>query len=259
MRQPVLFVSHGAPSLVLEDTPTRRFLLELGQELPRPKAILCVTAHWETAAVAVSQSPAPEMIYDFGGFSPELYQVQYPAPGEPALAARVVQLLRPLDGLAMATERGYDHGVWSPLKLLFPAADVPVVSMAVQPRRSAAEHVRLGEALAGLREEGVLILGSGSTTHNLRELDWRGTAGPRPHAAEFEQWLVERVLDNRVSELAAWQTEGPEAARSHPTPEHLLPLFVALGAGQGSAAQVLNRRFEYGSLSMAAFRWDELG
>jgi 4,5-DOPA dioxygenase extradiol len=249
---PVLFVSHGAPSLVLESTPTRAFLEELARSFERPRAVICVTAHWETARPSVSLAETPEMIYDFYGFPDELYRVSYPAPGDPALARRILDSLKAAGIEAEGDPaRGFDHGVWSPLVLMLPDAGVPVVPISVQPRLDAAHHFAIGKALAPLRDEGVLILGSGSFTHNLREVGRK----PAEHTVRFEEWLSEALESGRSHDLVAWETKAPYAVRNHPTPEHLLPLFVALGAANGAEGRVLNRHFEYGSLSMAACQW----
>ena len=165
MKTPTLFVSHGAPSLVLQDGPSRDFLAALGQKLGTPRAIVCVSAHWDTDDVTVGLAEHPETIHDFSGFPPALYQIRYPAAGDPALARRVIQMLTDA-GIPVAGDnaRGFDHGVWSPLILICPDASIPVVELSVQPGRSAAHHLKVGRALSSLRDEGVLIMGSGSTT-----------------------------------------------------------------------------------------------
>ncbi len=256
---PSVFVSHGAPSLILEASPTNRFLRDLGPQLGRPAAVLCVSAHWEAAQPTVGAAAAPSTIHDFYGFPRELYEVRYPAPGEPALASRVVELL---EGAGISAEadpvRGLDHGAWVPLKLMFPGADVPVVQLAVQSGRGPGHHLALGRALAPLRQEGVLILGSGGATHNLREFGGYGReAQPIEYARAFDDWLRDAVTAGRTPELEAYRERAPEARRNHPTPEHFLPLFVPLGAApDGAKGRVLHRAFEYGVLSMAAFAWD---
>jgi 4,5-DOPA dioxygenase extradiol len=249
---PTLFVSHGSPSLILEATPSREFLAKLALRLGSPRAIVCVSAHWETVEVGVGLAAAPETIHDFYGFPEELYRKRYAVAGDPALGNRVVAALRdagiPANGDA---KRGIDHGVWSPLSLIYPEAAIPVVEVSVQPHLSAAHHLAVGRALAPLRAEGVLIMGSGSATHNLREL-----GRSAPHAVAFENWLCEAVTEGRTEDLAQADEKAPAFARNHPTPEHFLPLFAPLGAaGEGARAEVLNRHFEYGSLSMAAFLW----
>jgi 4,5-DOPA dioxygenase extradiol len=253
MTAPTVFVSHGAPSLVLKPTPTRDFLQALGARLGHPQAILCASAHWETATPAVSLAERPSMIYDFSGFPEELYRVQYPAPGDPALARRAIELLRAAGIEADGDPgRGFDHGVWSPLALMFPEASVPVVALSIQPRLGAADHLAVGAALRPLRDDGVLIMGSGSMTHNLREM---GRQTPE-HARLFEQWVYDAVHDGQVDELVHWKERAPNPRRNHPAPEHFLPLFVPLGAaGAGASGQALNRHFEYGALAMSAFVW----
>jgi len=191
------------------------------------------------------------MIYDFIGFPEELYDVRYPAPGDPPLARRILELLAAAGIEADGDPaRGFDHGVWSPLALACPDGKVPVVSMSVQPRLDAAHHFAMGKALAPLRDEGVLILGSGSFTHNLREIGRHAE-----HAVQFEEWLSTAVEQGRVDDLLEWKARAPLAGRNHPTPEHLLPLFIPLGAAGGIKGRVLNRHFEFGSLSMAACVW----
>ena len=258
LRQPALFISHGAPTLALEHGSTARFLRELGASLPPPAAILCVSAHWETSAVSLSANPYPQTIHDFGGFPAPLYDLEYPARGDAQLAARAAVLLKPLDGVVQVdARRGFDHGVWVPLMLMFPDAQIPVVSMAVQPHLPAAHHYRLGELLAPLRDEGVMILGSGGATHDLRAF-WgqRREATPQGYAQVFDDWLVARVEAGDTAALVAYEQQGPEAKRNHPTPEHLLPLFVPLGAAHGGRGRVLHRVIEYGVLVMTAFSWE---
>lgn len=234
---PALFVSHGAPNMILYDSPARRFLAGLGETLPKPKAIVSVSAHFMASRPTVVADPAPGMIYDFGGFEPELYEMVYPAPGEPQLAAEVAERLAAA-GLdpAVKAERGYDHGTWVPLKLICPAADVPVVQLSVEPRLDPRHHYEVGRALADLRREGVLVLGSGSLTHNLHEVfgptGMRALDAPRPSwVGEFSDWIAEKVAARDVEALLDYRRRAPNAVRNHPTDEHLLPLFVALGAG----------------------------
>ncbi|MBU5611662.1 DODA-type extradiol aromatic ring-opening family dioxygenase [Geomonas azotofigens] len=255
-RFPAVFVSHGSPSMVLEQCPTRDFLLGLGRDLGRPKGIVAVTAHWNTATARVSGHLQPPTIHDFGGFAEELYQLGYPAPGDPVLAKRVLSLLH-ASGIEGERDlsRGFDHGTWAPLMLIYPDADIPVVQLSVQPQLGARHHLALGEALRPLRDEGVLILASGSATHNLRDFFGRALDDePLPYAKEFASWLREAVVQGRVDDLLAWQERAPHALRNHPTPEHFLPLLVALGTG--GPGSMLHDGFTYGALSMAAFRWD---
>ena len=252
---PAVFVSHGAPTLAIEQNDTVEFLKRLGGRLGSPKAILCVSAHWNTDAPSVSGAERPGTIHDFGGFSDELYRLRYPAPGAPRLAARVRELLGGA-GLSstISPERGLDHGAWVPLRLIFPEANIPVAQLSVQPSLGTEHHLRLGRALAPLREEGVLILATGSATHNLSKIG-RGDVPP-PWAKEFDDWLFRKISDGALEELLDYRRRAPHAAVAHPTDEHLLPLFVAMGAGSVESAvqgRSLHRGWTWESLSMAAY------
>lgn len=255
-RAPVLFVSHGAPDLALQDDlPAARALDDLGRSIGTPRAIVVVTAHWTTAtAVAVTTGVAPATIHDFAGFGPELERLRYPAPGDPVLAGRIVDLLTRAGVEAQGHDRGFDHGVWVPLWRMRPDARVPVVAVSVQPRRDGAHHVAVGRALAPLRDEGVVILGSGAATHRLDAL-MPGRQDPPPWVSAFDSWVVERVEAGDDAGLARWH-EAPEARRNHPTPEHLLPLLVAAGAG-GGPGRVWHRSTTWGVLAMTHLRWDD--
>ena len=252
---PSLFLSHGAPTLSLEPGDTGARWQRLGQELPRPAAVLCVSAHWMTEAPAVSAPPRNETIHDFYGFPEPLYRLTYAAPGAPALAGRVAALLGEA-GIATATdtERGLDHGAWVPLRLMYPEADIPTIQLSIQPHRDAAWHHRLGAALAPLRDEGVLVLASGGAVHNLRAVAWQG--GPAPSwAQQFDDWLAAALAEGRAADLLAWAERAPHAKEAQPSPDHLLPLFVALGAaGPGARGERIHQGFTLGSLSMAAFK-----
>lgn len=248
---PTLFLSHGAPDMALRDTPSHRFLAGLGKTLPEPKAILAVSAHWETETPMITAAAHPPMIYDFHGFPPALYRLQYPAPGSPALAARIKTLL-PEAGLDEA--RGLDHGAWSPLILLYPEARIPVVQLSVQPQHDAACHYDLGRRLAPLREEGVLIVATGNATHNLREAFRGGHASPPPEVTEFTAWLHDALAKKDHALLKTWETAAPHARWNHPTPEHFLPLFVALGAaGPEAEAARLHDSVDLGVLAMDSY------
>jgi 4,5-DOPA dioxygenase extradiol len=236
-KMPTLFISHGGPNIVIDESPARDYLETLGERLPTPKAIVIVSAHFETDGVAVVTDPTPEMIYDFGGFAPELYEMKYAAPGEPELAERVLGLLRDA-GLdpARIEKRGYDHGTWTPLKLAFPAATIPVVQVSIDPNRDAAWHHELGQALSPLRDEGVLLIGSGHITHNLRALFpiMRGGKTADPELVEqvnsFTGWFAQRLAENDREAVLDWKARAPYPAENHPTDEHLMPIFFAYGA-----------------------------
>ncbi|MEN9226985.1 MAG: class III extradiol ring-cleavage dioxygenase [Thermostichus sp. HHBFW_bins_43] len=274
---PSLFISHGAPTLPLESGPVVQFFKTLGSLLPTPRAILVISAHWETPEPTVSAAPQPATIHDFYGFPPPLYQLHYPAPGDPALANRVQAMLTAA-GIPTQIDpnRGLDHGAWNPLLLIYPEARIPVVQLSIQPQKDPAYHYHLGQALQPLRAEGVLILASGGATHNLRELiapAWRRplpTAGwsetqaeftdkPPAWVAHFDQWLSQTISSGQVQELLDYRTLAPEAVRNHPREEHLLPLFVAAGAGgPANTWAQLFQGYTYGVLSMAAFRFGAL-
>lgn len=257
---PSLFVSHGAPSLAIEQNDTVDFLRRLGAELgQRPRAILCISAHWMARVPTVSAAEQPETIYDFGGFPAAMYQLRYPAPGAPHLAARVAELLKEA-GLEseISRDRGLDHGAWVPLLLIYPGADIPLTQLSLQRQSGPAAHFRLGRALAPLRREGVLILATGSATHNLSRL------GPEDRipdwAREFADWLDQKITEDSYEELFDYRSRAPHAQLAHPTEEHLLPLFVAAGAGtdgEKSRGRSLHRGWTHGSLSMAAYSFGD--
>jgi 4,5-DOPA dioxygenase extradiol len=253
--QPAVFVSHGSPMLAIEPGRAGAALAALGRDLPRPGSILVVSAHWETAGPVVGAARHPETIHDFGGFPRELYEIQYPAPGAPALAERVTTLL---DGAGLATNRdpnrGLDHGAWVPLRYLYPDADVPVAQLSIQPRLSPLYHYRMGEALRALLDEGVMIIASGSLTHNLGE--WRGGTGgpPQPYVSEFQAWVHQALGQKDIAALLDYRRRAPHAVRAHPTEDHWLPIYVALGAGglSGNVAR-LTDEVRYGMLAMDSY------
>jgi 4,5-DOPA dioxygenase extradiol len=229
-------------------------LTALAVQIARPKAILMVSAHWETASPMASTAPNPETIHDFGGFPEALYRIQYPAPGAPELGQRTKALLDAA-GLAASLDpkRGLDHGAWVPLLFLFPDADVPVTQLSIQPHLSPLHHYRVGEALRPLAQEGVLIVGSGSLTHNLRE--FRGRPGTvEPYVREFQQWMKTSIDAHDVAALLDYRRLAPSAVRAHPTDEHLLPLFVALGAaGPCAGARRITDEVTYGVIAMDSY------
>jgi 4,5-DOPA dioxygenase extradiol len=255
---PTLFLSHGAPTLPLESGAVPDFLKQLGQTLPTPKAILVVSAHWETKQPLVSAATHPRTIHDFSGFPKELYQMQYPAPGAPKLAARVVELLADAGmPCEVSVVRGLDHGAWTPLILMYPPANIPVTQLSIQPGLSPQYHFQLGQSLQSLRDEGVLILASGNATHNLRELNPTEQAISPEWVTQFAQWLDDAILAGNTESLLHYRELAPFAVRNHPTDEHLLPMFVAMGAaGNPVEATQLHSSFTYGVLSMAAYAFD---
>lgn len=260
-QQPALFVSHGAPDLALADSPAHRSLRSLGAGLTRPDAILIASAHHEAAGPAIR---APERFttwHDFGqSFDRRLFGLRYEPPGAPALAASAGRLLKRA-GFAATFDRSalIDHGAWVPLSLLFPDADVPVAMISIDPSRDAAWHHALGAALAPLRTQNVLILGSGSISHNLREI-FRPTSSDHAWVERFTAWLDERIRDGDTAALLEAMTQAPDAARNHPTDEHLLPFYVALGAGGPDARGVrLHHSYTHGLLAMDIYAFADAG
>ncbi|WP_457969975.1 dioxygenase [Pseudomonas sp. R4-84] len=253
---PSLFISHGSPMLALEPGESGQALTRLAAQLPRPKAIVVVSAHWESDELLVSANPRPRTWHDFGGFPPDLYKVQYPAPGDPRLATQVADLLNATQLPArLDTGRPADHGVWVPLSLMYPEADIAVVQVSLPSRQGPTLQTRVGRALASLREQGVLVIGSGSITHNLRDLDWN--AGPdsiEPWAKAFRDWMVARLASNDETALHDYRRQAPHAVRSHPSDEHLLPLYFARGAG--GTFSVAHAGFTMGTLGMDIYRFD---
>lgn len=256
---PALFVSHGAPTLSIEPGATRNFLSALGTTLGEPRAIIVVSAHWETMQPAVSAAAAPQTVHDFYGFPEALYRLRYPAPGAPVLAERATALLSKAGiSTQLVPDRGLDHGAWAPLMLMYPGADVPVMQLSVQSHLGPAHHLRVGAALRPLRGEGVLILGSGSSTHNLREFGGHDLDAPPPQwVAEFGEWTAQAVMAQRIDDLLDYRRLAPHAARNHPTEEHFLPLFVAMGAATpGMQARRIHSGYTYGVIGMDAYRFD---
>lgn len=246
---PVLFVGHGSPMNAIEDNAWSRGFGKLGELLPEPKAILSISAHWYVAGTFLTGNEKPETIHDFGGFPEELYQIRYPAPGDLALARRAQKLT----GASLSTDWGLDHGTWSVLLHLRPQADLPVVQLSIDGRLPPAKHVELGRALAPLREEGVLILGSGNVTHNLRHAftAWhRGDTSTPAWAARFDAEVQQAAEQHDLAVLANL-TATEHGRLSHPTPDHYYPLLYAAGAaGESGEVGFPITGFDMGSLSM---------
>ncbi len=253
MMMPVLFVSHGAPTLALEPGETGIAWRKLIEQLPEPSAILVISAHWETPIPTVSYVKQPETIHDFRGFPDEMYQLQYSAPGAPELADSVTLALQQAGIPVRADEkRGLDHGAWVPLSLMYSQANIPVAQLSLQSDKDPAWHISLGQALRSLREQGVLIIGSGSITHNLDALFKQPQGETAPAwVTEFCDWIAARIEDGDEASLQAYRQLAPHAEQNHPTDEHLLPLFVALGAaGDIKQSQRLNSVMTYEILAM---------
>lgn len=255
---PSLFISHGAPTFALEPGRLGANLGALAARMPDVKAILVVSAHWQTrGGTRVMTTPAPETIHDFGGFASELYRLEYPASGAPEIALEASRLLA-AQGFVVAEEshRGLDHGAWVPLLHLYPSARVPVFQVSMPHDLNTIEAWRMGRTLGPLRDQGILIVGSGSLTHNLYEVGQNGSHG-QPYAQEFSEWVRAAVLANDADRLIRYRREAPHAERAHPTEEHYLPLLVALGASSAAEAtpEVIEGDMTYGVLSMESYSW----
>ncbi len=249
MTLPAIFVSHGAPTLPFDDVPARDFLRGLGQSIGKPRAILAVSAHWDTDAPMTNSVAVNDTIHDFGGFPPALYDLRYAAPGDALLAREVTALT----GGKLDTVRGLDHGAWVPLMLMYPDADIPVVQLSVQSHLGAAHHIALGRKLAGLRADNVLVLGSGGFVHNLRRIAPPGSPEPA-WSREFSDWIHDRVMAGDEAALADYRAQAPHAATAQPSEEHFVPLHVAFGAGGEKAkAARLHSSATFGSLRMDAY------
>lgn len=256
---PTVFISHGSPTTPLEDIPAKAFWAELGRRYDGVEAVLSVSAHWETDRPAVCTAERPRTIHDFSGFPPELYEIEYPAPGAPHLARRVAELLGAA-GVEHELDDGWglDHGTWVPLTVMYPSAGVPVAQLSIQHRLDAGAHIRLGRALEALRHEGVLVLGSGGAVHNLAF--WFASPGPDTStdlwALEFQAWLTDSLARGDQASLSRYVEAAPYATRAHPRADHFMPLLVAYGAaGEGARGSLLHDSWYWGDLSMAAYEF----
>lgn len=251
---PSVFLSHGSPMHALEAGAAGAAWAALGKRLGKPKAIVIASAHWETGLPQLTGAAKPETIHDFYNFPAPLYRIRYAAPGAPEVAQRVQALLKD-SGFTAAIDgcRGLDHGAWAPLLYMYPDRDVPVVQLSVQPELGTRHHLALGKSLRSLAAEGILVIGSGHLTHNLR--DWsRGQGRAEPYARDFQQWVFERINNHELESLADYRSGSPHGVRSHPTEEHFMPLFVALGAApEGYKAERIFDDIESGVLAMDAY------
>ncbi|MFD1122859.1 DODA-type extradiol aromatic ring-opening family dioxygenase [Methylophilus flavus] len=252
-----LFVSHGAPTLALESGETGKMLSTLAASLPKPDAILVISAHWDTRVPMVSLAAHPATIHDFAGFPAALYAIQYPAPGATALANKVIALLAAHDIQAQTqADRGLDHGAWVPLSLMYPEADIPVTQLSIQSRSTPAAQFALGQALQDLHDQNVLILASGAITHNLSDFfTGQRDAAPLAYVNTFADWIADQLAAEQAQTLLNYRTENRQGIQAHPSEDHLMPLFVAAGSGQG-----VPKRFTpettYGILAMDAYVWE---
>lgn len=255
---PSFFVAHGAPTLAIEQNEYVDFLKTLASSLPRPKAIVIFSAHWESGIQLVSDVSEYGTIYDFYGFPDELYRKTYPAKGDASLAREIVELFH-AEGIKaeLDTKRGLDHGAWVPLELIYPEVDIPVVALSVNPALSAKEQYQIGKALAPLREKDVLVIGSGGTVHNLRRLNW-GSSNVEDWAKQFDEWLADGFTKWNTEELFEYETNAPYAKDAVPTPEHFIPVLLAMGAADNQrVAKRLHQSYQLGSLSLASWQFGE--
>ena len=250
-RAPVLFIGHGSPLNAIEDNPFTQTLQKLNSVYPNPKAILCISAHWMTEGTWLTHMPNPKTIHDFYGFPESLFSIQYPAPGSPKLAEFIAEKI--LDSKAHLDDEmwGFDHGTWSVLKYLYPKANIPVIQLSLHMEEAPEYHYRLGKCLRALRDQGVLIIGSGNVVHNLKMLKWEVDPTPYNWAIEFDEWIKQRLLSRDVNEIVNNFLSTHSGKLSTPTTEHYLPLLYALGASDEND----KIKFEYeeiqnGSISM---------
>ena len=256
-----LFISHGSPTLAIEPGATGALLHALAQSLPRPKAILMVSAHWDTRIATLSLAEQPETIHDFGGFPKAMYEIQYPAKGAPSVAKKTAALLEK-SGIAVqfAPTRGLDHGAWVPLMLMYPEADIPVTqlsvqSQAVQSQPSSAAHYQLGQAIRPLQEDNIMIIASGAITHNLHDFfTAQRDARVLDYVPAFTHWVADKIEQNDMDALIHYRTKAPSGIRAHPSEDHLMPLFVALGAGAGKPVRYQPEN-TFGILAMDIYAW----
>nr|WP_113865406.1 4,5-DOPA dioxygenase extradiol [Brenneria salicis]NMN93110.1 4,5-DOPA dioxygenase extradiol [Brenneria salicis ATCC 15712 = DSM 30166]RBP65189.1 4,5-DOPA dioxygenase extradiol [Brenneria salicis ATCC 15712 = DSM 30166]RLM31761.1 4,5-DOPA dioxygenase extradiol [Brenneria salicis ATCC 15712 = DSM 30166] len=250
-RMPALFLGHGSPMNVFENNPYTQAWQALGESLPRPKAIIAVSAHWYTRGTAVTAMEKPRTIHDFGGFPQALFDTQYPAPGSPELAAKIQQVLAPYPVVADQSQWGFDHGSWGVLIKMYPNADIPVVQLSVDGTKPAAHHYELGRKLATLRDEGFMIVASGNVVHNLRMIKWDGGGEPYPWAVSFNQFVRDNLTYQGDDHPLVNFMQHEGAALSNPTPDHFLPLLYVLGGWDGKEAITIPiDGLDMGSISM---------
>lgn len=254
---PSLFISHGSPMIAIEKNEYTQFLSDLGNQI-NPKAIVIFSAHWESDILTVSfTDEVYETIYDFGGFPEEMYTIKYPARGSTEIAAMLLNRFAK-HGISARkeTSRGLDHGSWVVLRHMYPEANIPVIQVSVNSFLPAKEQLKIGEALQGLENEDILIIGSGATVHNLRMLKW-GETNPEPWAVEFDDWLIDKLQNRDVDSLLTYEESAPHSRMAVPSAEHFIPLFIALGSrGTNTKARVLYRHYDMGTLSYLCLQFN---
>jgi 4,5-DOPA dioxygenase extradiol len=255
MVQPAIFIGHGNPMNALEENSCTLAWRQLGQTNPRPRAVLAISAHWFISGTQITANRFPATIHDFGGFPQELYEVQYPAPGDPNLTRRVQSMLKPLP-VQMDESWGLDHGTWSVLRHMYPEADVPVIQLSIDAQKPASWHFDLGRRIAPLRSEDILVLGSGNLVHNLQKYSWqKKTEAPYDWAVRFEMQVREMMLSGEFEPLVDYEAMGTDAHLAVPTPDHYLPLLYILGCRQNDEPLSFPvEGFDGGSISMLGVR-----
>ncbi|HEY5715229.1 MAG TPA: class III extradiol ring-cleavage dioxygenase [Psychromonas sp.] len=258
VKAPAFFISHGSPMMAVEKSKTSLFLQQLGLSLTRPKAIVVFSAHFDNARdIVISGGQSPNTIHDFYGFPDELYDIEYNAPGSPALADKIAVLFTQ-QGLnpVVDRERGWDHGVWIPLRLMYPDADIPVVAISINSGLGAKVNYQYGQILAPLREQGVMIIGSGGISHNLREVFSSAPSVNRvARVKTFTTWVKDKLAAADIKALINYQNEAPDVFFNHPTQEHFIPLFAALGSSDFTFAKQIHTDIEYEILAMDAYQF----
>lgn len=247
-RMPVLFIGHGSPMNAIADNPYTRRLAELGSEIPKPKAILCVSAHWMSEGSWITGMERPRTIHDFYGFPKELFEISYPAPGSPEMAGFIRETVKDPQIQADHEMWGLDHGTWSVLRHMYPDADIPVLQLSLYMEQPGEYHLKLGRELRALRDQGILIVGSGNIVHNLRQIRWEEDSKPYDWAVEFDEWSKERIINRNFETLARDYNQSPAGKLSVPTPDHYYPLLYVLGASDERD----NLRFEYEGIQNAS-------
>jgi len=253
---PIAFFGHGSPTIALETNDVTRTWREMAKSMPRPKAILCISAHWLTRGTAVTAMSRPKTIHDFGaGLGADLFKIQYPAPGAPELAERVRALLAPTPVALDKDQWGLDHGTWSVLMKAYPDADIPVVQLSMDATKPAQWHYEMGQRLSALRDEGVLIVGTGNTVHNLGVMSWHGRyEQPYDWAVRFSDYIRDAIVEDAPERLVGFADQGRDAQMSQPSPDHYLPLLYVMGARlPGDQVSVPVDHIEYKSIGMSSF------
>jgi 4,5-DOPA dioxygenase extradiol len=254
MRMPILFLGHGNPMNAIQDNLFTQKLTQLGQSIPRPQSILCISAHWMTKGTWVTHMTHPKTIHDFFGFPKELFEVEYPASGNPTLAAAIQHAVRKPKIHCDNENWGLDHGTWSVLKHLYPKADIPIVQMSIDMSQPEEYHYHIGEQLRTFRSDGILIIGSGNIVHNLREVDFSAEARPLAWAIEFDEWVKQKLYLRDYHSLMKDAQNSKSGKLSIPTPDHWFPLFYTLGASdKDDSLRFEYEKIDHGSISMRCF------